>query len=282
MSPPELVRIAGAASYDYVGLRLLEVVGGDAWPLATNAEMMRKTKAEMSAHGVGVLDVELAKLQPETRIEDFRPTVEAAAELGARHVLTQAHDPDGARLVDNFGALCDLLASYQLTADVEFLTWTNMRNVDDVMQLIRAAGRKNSGVLIDSLHFFRSGCRVESLRDLPAAIFNYIQIADAPAEAPATTEALIATARSGRLYPGQGGLPLMSLIRELPKDIPIAIEVPNKLLAERSSPEERARDALAATKALVQATAVGDEDLSPEMTSPGGEVEKKSSTLGKC
>ena len=41
-SPPELIRIAAAAGYDLVGLRLLEVTGGDAWPLTTDPAMLRE------------------------------------------------------------------------------------------------------------------------------------------------------------------------------------------------------------------------------------------------
>src|SRR4051812_23117374 len=123
-SPPELVRIAGSAGYDCVGLRLLEVTGGDAWPLASDRQLMRDTKDAMAIHDVSVLDIELVRLTPDIRIEELRPTLDAAAELGARHVLTQSHDGDWARLVHNFGTLCDLLSGYGLTADVEFLTWT--------------------------------------------------------------------------------------------------------------------------------------------------------------
>ena len=43
-SPPELIRIAGEAGYDFVGLRLLEVTGGDAWPLANDARLMRESR----------------------------------------------------------------------------------------------------------------------------------------------------------------------------------------------------------------------------------------------
>ena len=81
----------------------------------------------MDASGVGVLDVELVRLQPETSVTQFVPMLETAAALGARHVLTQAHDPDWDRLTANFAAFCDLAASYGMTVDVEFLTWTEMR-----------------------------------------------------------------------------------------------------------------------------------------------------------
>src|SRR5690242_11537290 len=97
-SPPELVRIAAAAGYDFVGLRLLEVTTGDSWPLVSDPLLLRQTRQALSSTGVGVLDIELVRLTPEFDAANLRPTLEVAAELGVRHVLTQAHDEHWARL----------------------------------------------------------------------------------------------------------------------------------------------------------------------------------------
>lgn len=251
-SPPELVRIAAAAGYDFVGLRLLEVTGGDAWPLASEPQLLRDTKTAMAAHEVGVLDIELVRLQPDTRIDDLRSTLDAAAELGARHVLTQAHDSDWARLVQNFERLCDLLESYGMTADVEFLTWTPMRGVSEVQRLLQAANRTNVGITVDTLHFFRSGCSLEDLRSASSDLFHFIQISDAPAAGPTSNEGLIFAAREARLEPGAGELDLAGVLRALPADVAIAVEIPNTQLAAAMPDEDRAKRALESTKALVQ------------------------------
>jgi sugar phosphate isomerase/epimerase len=206
----------------------------------------------MSDTGVGVLDVELVRLTPEFDLQGLRPTLELAAQLGVRHILTQAHDTDWARLVHNFGSLCDLLASYSLTADVEFLTWTRMRGVQDVARLLRAANRTNVGITVDTLHFYRSGCGLEDVRGLPPEWFHFIQICDAPAVGPTSVEGLIFAAREDRLDPGCGELDLRTLLLELPPNTTIAVEIPNSRLAARLSDEERARSALEATRALVE------------------------------
>jgi sugar phosphate isomerase/epimerase len=206
----------------------------------------------MGSHGIGVLDVELVRLQANTRIGDLRPTLDAAAELGARHVLTQAHDSDWGRLVHNFGSLCDLLETYGMTADVEFLTWTPMRGVSEVLRLLQAANRPNVGITVDTLHFFRSGCSLEDLRSASPDLFHFIQISDAPAVGPTTAEGLIFAAREERLEPGAGELDLAGVLRALPADVAIAVEIPNTELATRMTDEQRARHALESTKALVE------------------------------
>ena len=250
-SPPELIRIAAAAGYDHVGLRLLEVTGGDAWPIATDAALMRETKAAIAAHGVGVLDIELVRLTPDVQISELRPTLDAASELGARHVLTQAHDGDWARLVHNFGSLCDLLETYGLTADVEFLTWTPMRGVNEVLRLLHAANRRNVGITVDTLHFFRSGCAISDLTGASRDLFHFVQLSDAPVAAPTSIEGLIFAAREDRLNPGEGDLDLAGVLRALPDDVAIAVEIPNSRLAATVRDVDRARQALDATKRLV-------------------------------
>ena len=250
-SPPDLVMLAARAGYDAVGLRLLEVTPGDAFPLLTDPVMKRETLARIAATGVGVMDVELARLTPEVVVADFRPMMEAAVELGARHVLTQSHDADLNRVTDRYAAFCDLAAEYDLSADVEYLPWTRMRTLADTAALAAAVGRPNAGVMIDTLHFSRAGDRPETIAALPSALFRFIQIADAPAPPPPCPEALIFAAREYRLAPGEGGLDLAAILLRLPADIPISIEIPNASLARVLTDDERARHLLAATRGLV-------------------------------
>jgi hypothetical protein len=54
-----------------------------------------------------------------------------------------------------------------------------------------------------------------------------------------------------RLLPGQGGLPLVELMRVLPADMPIAIEAPVKPL-EHLPPSERAWMAMEGMKSILE------------------------------
>ena len=250
-SPPDLVRIAGAAGYDFVGLRLLEVTPGDAWPIITDRSLLAETKSALVSYGVEVLDVELIRLTPDADPKGFEPMLETAAELGARHVLTQGHDPDWGRLVANFAALSGLAQSFGMTADVEFLTWTGLSTAAQAWALVQEAGQDNAGVMIDTLHFSRSRCDLAELDAIPPERFHLIQISDAAGPVPTTVEGLIFTAREDRLMPGQGDLDLAAIMSRLPANIPVSVEIPNSALAEQLPPVERARSALLATKKLL-------------------------------
>jgi acyl-CoA reductase-like NAD-dependent aldehyde dehydrogenase len=84
VSPPDLVSLAAETGYDHASLRLTAVTPGDAFPILTDKAMLRETKARIAATGVGVLDVEVARLTPEAEPESFLPMLETAAELGAK------------------------------------------------------------------------------------------------------------------------------------------------------------------------------------------------------
>lgn len=253
LTPPELIMVAADAGYDYVGLRLVPVTpGGAAWALWRDKSMMAMTKARMADTGVGVLDVELAKLETHTDISSFQACFEAAAEIGARRVLTQADDPDGSRLIDRFGALCDLAAGYGLTCDVEFIPWLRLNTLGKAAALVAAAGRANGGVMIDTLHFFRSGSAPEEIEAHPAQWFRFVQLADAPARAPKDLHGLLYAAREERLFPGEGELDITGVLRRLPAGIPIAIEIPTETLGFTATHQERARSAREATLRLLK------------------------------
>ena len=61
---------------------------------------------------------------------------------------------------------------------------------------------------------------------MPPQFIRSAQLCDAPSRRPATNEAIIQEARSGRLPPGNGELPLRELLAALPQDSAIGVEVP--------------------------------------------------------
>jgi sugar phosphate isomerase/epimerase len=106
---------------------------------------------------------------------------------------------------------------------------------------------------VDTLHVDRSATPVADLVMVPRQWLHYAQICDAPAEQPATVEAMIHCARAERLFPGEGGLDLAAMLRALPPDLPISVEVPKQQLARTVGAEARARLALEATQSVLQA-----------------------------
>lgn len=249
LSPLELIKVAARTGYTYVGLRLNQVTPQDPlYPLIADRGLMQVTKQLLDDTGIKVWDVELARMDPMHSPEDYLPLLEAAAELGARHVLTQLPDPDRVRATERFARICDLAKPLGLGIDLEFPSWTETPNLQSAVTLLNAVDRSNAGIMIDTLHFARSHSSLEQLKSLPRTWFHYAQICDAPAEIPATLEGLLHTARSERLFPGEGGIDVRRILDHMPPNIPYALEIPGNTLAAQIGLEEYARRALQTTK----------------------------------
>ncbi|MFO1322892.1 MAG: TIM barrel protein [Burkholderiales bacterium] len=252
LSPADLVTCAADAGYSHVGVRLVPATPTEVqWETIGDTPMIRDTLARLAATGVEVLDIEILRLKPETRVADFLPVLETAARLGARNALVAGNDPDEARLTDNFGRLCDLAAPFAIAPNLEPMPWTDARDFAQGARIVGNAARANAGLLIDAIHFDRGGSVASEIRGVPASWFRYAQICDAPAQRPADLEGLLFQARAERMLPGEGGLDLIGILSALPRDLPVSLEIPMERLAKTVPALERARRALAATRLLL-------------------------------
>jgi sugar phosphate isomerase/epimerase len=257
LPPPKLVEVAQACGFEQVGLRLLAATpGGIAYPLMDDRQQLRETKARLAATGIHVADLEVVALRPDTVVASLEPFLEAGRELGAGHTLVAAYDPDLERFSDRFTEYCALAERFGLTADLEFMPWTFVPDLPTASRIVEMTRSSAAGVLVDALHFDRSGSRIEDISRIPQGRLRYWQICDAPAERPATMEAMIQAAREERMFPGEGGIDLVNLAKAMPADITISIEVPTAALAKTVDAETRARRALRGARAVIAAAGI--------------------------
>jgi sugar phosphate isomerase/epimerase len=253
MHPPGALELAGKLGYQAIGVRIMPAApGGDFSPLALDAAMLRETLRRIEATGVTVFDVEIARLGAQSKIDDFAPLLETAGKLNARAILVAGDDPDEARLTDLFAQFCRAAAPYGLTADLEFMPWTAVKNAKAALRIVTNAGEPNSRVLVDALHAARSATTLDDIANLPKGLLSYAQLCDAPAGVPTTDEELIHAARSARLIPGTGGIDLGGLVRALPSGLPLSLEIPNDEWLPKLGAEEWGRRALAAARRIVE------------------------------
>ena len=254
-TPPQMTRLAAEIGCAAVGLRLLPAApGGIAHRLMDDAPMLRATKQAIDATGVKVLDLDIIRVGAAFNARDYLAFLDVGAQLGAAHVLVAGDDPDEARLTENFAMLCDVLQAFGLTADLEFMPWTPCKDLATAKRIVTAAARPNGGILVDALHFARSGSTLDQLDSVPREWLHYAQICDGAVPGPSTHEGMIFDARCERLLPGEGGIDLRALFARLPQDIPVSIEVPSESRAPVVGYSEWARQALAATLAVLNSS----------------------------
>jgi len=247
LTPAQLITTAASAGYDVVGLRLVPVVG-QAFPHAPlDLPAIERAVAQT---GLRIYDIEVFRLDAQTKVADFEPMLEISQRLGATELLVHGADPDAARLTNSFGALCDLAARYGLAANLEPMPWVDVSNMAKALRVIEGAARPNGALLVDAIHFFRGGDRLAELAGVRRGRLRYMQFTDARAETPTDMQEMIRQARGDRLFPGEGGLDLLGLLNALPADLPVSLEIP---YAKPMPVLERMRRALAATKAMLDA-----------------------------
>lgn len=253
-SPPQAIALAAQTGYGWVGLRL--------WPNAPGApqqhllglpEVLRETLAVQRDTGVGVFDLEIIRIGEDFDPQAYQALFEAGAELKARAVLVAADDREEQRLADSYARLCETMAPYGLSANLEFMPWTAVPDARSALHTVRQAGTPtNAGILVDALHFGRSHTTLDDIRAIPPGLLHYAQICDAEAGTHFSTEAMIHTAREERLLPGQGSIDLAGLFSALPDDLPISVEVVNIPREPLTTPTDWARDCLQASRRCLE------------------------------
>ena len=253
-TPPELVTVAAAAGFRSVGIRLTATpsVGVPPYDILSAGPVLRETLQCLADTGVTVLDTEFLRFEPDRPVGVPEGFLEVSAKLGAKNVLVMSAEPDEARTIDRFGDLCDRAAQYGLQVCLEFAIYTGVRTLAHAASLLAKATRANASILIDALHFSRSGGLPAHVKQVDPSLLRYAQICDASADMPGPTDtpALIREARTGRLLPGEGVLPLAELVAALPAGAPLAIEAPCRATADLPA-LERARRAYRALTSLV-------------------------------
>lgn len=253
LSPPQMVEVAARAGYSHVGLRLEPATPEEYhYPLVADNDLRRRTMERLRDTGIRVLDVEILRLKPQTVVADFEKLLTVGAEFGATELLVAGNDPDEQRLTDNFAALCDWAAPLGLHPHLEFMPWTDARNLEQALRIVENASRANAAVLVDAFHFDRSASKLEDLAKVPSSRLRYAQLCDVAGPRPSDMAEILRQARNERRFPGEGDCDLLGLLKALPANIPLSLEIPTvKLLEQGVSGLDRAQMAIDRTRELL-------------------------------
>jgi len=146
--------------------------------------------------------------------------------------------------------LCDIAAQHDVSLAFEFLGQTDcsVQTLDLAHEIVRATGRKNLGLVIDSFHFYAGGSSVEMIETVDPRLIYVFHINDAEN---LPREELL---DKHRLLPGLGILPLREMIaafRKIGYDKVASVEIFRPDYWQRD-PFELAREAHAATSRLLK------------------------------
>lgn len=226
--PPEMAYIAARAGYDFVSLRpiFMGLPGEPNYALDQNKMLLQQTKIALADTGVKLLDIELARIYDGLDPKRYLPAMEIAAELGGHHVLSSIWTDDHSFAIEKFAEVCELARQFNLTVDLEYVPIASVFDLAGALDVLRSVKCENAGIMIDTHHFHRSRDKVEDLDAIPRDWFHFAHLCDAPAEIPTDKEEMTRILREARLYVGEGGIDIASILNRIP-EIPYSIELPN-------------------------------------------------------
>ena len=247
-APPDAsIDAARAAGFQALGIRIAPRRPDEPFaPQVLGAtDTIRAIRQRASDAGVRIANVQAYQFFPDTRFEDMQAVIDTTHELGVSTILAYSFDPDQTRFAERFAPYCEEARKADIRIAVEFLPYSQIRDLSDALALLDRIGAPNAGVCIDVLHLHRSGGSVADVERIDPRRIALVQVCDAHRrESPMTDAELMTEARTGRVPVGEGALPLFDFLDELPDDVEIEYELAP---AERASwtPFEKARAARA-------------------------------------
>lgn len=228
--PLDLVTFAGEAGYDAVGFQL-GLQDMPVSPLAGDAKFLKDAKELLKRWNLSVMEVSNIVFEPGRTFDEGKILIDFAKDIGASIVQATVWDDVHDRVVERLIALADYARDLDLGITIEYMPYSQCQGFDDAYSLVRGSERSNVYVLLDTLHFSRSGGVLGDLDRKEANCYSFVQLCDAKGIAPAP-EDLRYESVYDRLPLGEGALELGAILEKIPTDLPISLEIPCQRLKD--------------------------------------------------
>lgn len=226
--PAETVSAAVDAGFRSVGIRITGRRVSDPYTqVIGNPATMREIRQRIDDGGITLSNISAYHLFPDVTWSHLQSVVETTAELGAKIIVANSYVPIDTKLIDLFGRYCELAGQHGIRVAVEFMMYSEAKNIASATRMVEGSGQANAGFLIDPLHLDRAGDTPATVKAVGPKRIIFVQICDAMKRRDQPSrEDLMAEARTARLAPGDGELPLHDFVDALPPDTEMEYEVP--------------------------------------------------------
>jgi sugar phosphate isomerase/epimerase len=194
------------------------------WSLRDDPNLRREMITAMRDTGVHIGLGEGFRARSDGKPSDFANDLDLMAELGARRINAICIEDDLEMGKDQLARLSEMTVTCGMEFTIEFTPPIGINSFELALEVCRHIGRGKARVLVDSMHFFRTGGTVEKLQAVDPDWIGYAQLCDARL-AP-WDEGYFSEAMFARQVPGEGELPLREWIAALPETCEIGLEVP--------------------------------------------------------
>jgi sugar phosphate isomerase/epimerase len=254
MPPVQLVNLAADLGCEHIAAMMFGVPWDPPFypqfSLRDDPALRREMAAVMRDRGVSISLADGFLVREGEDVRALEGDLAIMAELGAPRINTVSFDPDVNRSIDQFGVLVEMAAAVGLETTVELSPNHTIANLSMALAAIDAVGRSGFRLLVDTMHYGRTGAQAHDIAALDPRLIGYVQISDiklVPENPNYWDEAM-----TERLVPGAGELELVDILAAIPADVVIGIEVP--LYSEARAgigPHDRLRKCVTATRELL-------------------------------
>ena len=240
--PADTVSAAAAAGFKSVGIRITGRRLSDPYTHVTgNRAMINEIKQRVADAGIRLAHISAYQVFPDVQWSHLQSIIETTAELGSKAIVVNCYQPDEARFVDLLARYCEAAGEHGIGIALEFMLFSEVKTMEQAERIVKACGQPNACLVVDAVHLDRSGGTVAAVAKVDPKYIGLVQLCDAmKRKTEPSMEDLIIEARTARLAPGDGELPLFDLLDALPNDVEIEYEVPRPEQV-RLPLEERAR-----------------------------------------
>ena len=203
---PDVVRAAQGAGFEAIGLTVGQCVSA-----LERGVGLGEILPALRAAGLRVGELELFRLCPDPGVAHLNEALlELVPLLEPDRIHTAAFSGDPASIQDSFTALCRRLPS--TTVAIEFMPYSAVATLDEALEIVARSGAPNARVVLDVVHFFRSGATVERLTNDVLDVVACVQLSDVVRR---PRSSLTHEARHQRVFPGDGTLDIEGLLRRV-------------------------------------------------------------------
>lgn len=201
-------------------------VGYPTYSLKDDERLRREVIAALADTGVKISLGEGLLILPERDSATLAADLDVMAELGAEKINVVSFEPDLRRSCDEFAAITEMAAQRGMTTVTEVVPGFTVGNLHTGMTVVEYVDRPEFRLLIDTMHIARLGTQPADLAEVPESCIGYIQLSDTTMVS--QFDDYNFEAMNERLVPGAGEVPLKEYLAELPRDVVVGLEMPQR------------------------------------------------------
>ena len=254
LPPVEYVNLAADLGCQYISTALAPMTSNPhnypAWSLRNDATLRWDMVAAMRDRGVSITIAEGFIVRPGADVRDQAGDLGLLGELGVKRANIVSIDPDRSRSIDQLATFAEMTGKAGMEATLEFGPRLAIGTLDAALDAIQQIDQPHLKLVIDAMHFIRSGSRPADLKALSPGLIGYAQLCDVPLQS--RYAEYMDEARFDRRAPSDGELPLLELVQALPRDIVLGLEIPMLAKAQAGiGPRERLAPCVKAARDLL-------------------------------